>query len=163
MKMNSYIYIMLLIFLGANIEAQVYLQIEQYNSPHTIKFQVGDELWIKTYEDDEYDLMEIEEIMIEEDVVIFDSGFLALESIKEVRMERRGAEPLSNLLMGFGVTWFAFAGILELTDNWDFGTDTAIIGGTAIGSGFLIKKTMSKRKYKMGKNARLRIIDLRIR
>lgn len=160
-KYTFFIFVFLLAV--SSVGAQVFLQIEPYNTPHTIKFQVGDQLWLKTFEDDEYSLMEIEQIMIDEDVIIFDQAFLALESIKEVKLERKGIEPLSNLLMGFGVSWFSFAGILELADRWDFGTDTAIIGGTAVVSGFLIKKTMAKKRYRMGKNARLRIIDLRIR
>lgn len=156
--------IMVCLSTSSLVDAQVYLQIETFNSPKTIKFVEGESIWIKTYEDGaEYELMEIEEIMIKENVVVFDRAFLALESIKEVRIERRGVEAMSNLLIGFGVSWFAFAGILELADRWDFGTDTAIIGGAAIGSGLMIKKSIGKKRYRMGKNSRLRIIDLRIR
>lgn len=151
------------LFSTVSLNAQVFLQIEPFNTPHTIKFQVGDQLMLKTYEDDEYTLMEIEEIMIDEDVIIFDRTFLALESIKEVKLDRKGIEPLSNLLMGFGISYLSFAGILELADRWDFSADTAVIGGGAVASGFLIKRTMGKKRFRMGKNARLRIIDLRIR
>jgi hypothetical protein len=69
--------------------------------------------------------------------------------------------------MRFGAAWFVFAGIIEggrsfgvLETNYKFGTDTAIIGGTALLTGFLTKKIWGTAIKKMNDRNRLRIIDL---
>ena len=70
--------------------------------------------------------------------------------------------------MRFGISWFAFAGLLTglnevgaLENSFNFGTDTAIIGGSALVTGYLTKKLFATVTRKLNGKNRLRIVDLR--
>lgn len=162
--MSRVLFCILLVCLSIGVGySQIYFQIEKYNSPKTLKFIEGDFLWIKTYEyPDDWRRLQIEQIMVDEDVIIFDKDMLFLTDIKAIKMVQKPAQHLSVLFNSFGISWFVFAGILHITDRWEFGRDTAIIGGSALTLGYGVKKTFGKKTFKMGKNARVRIIDLRI-
>lgn len=144
-------------------QCQVFLQIEKFNSPHSIKMMEGDYIQIKTYAyPDDWRAMRIEQIMVDDNVIIFSDDMLSITEISEARIRKNTVKQVALLLETFGITWFTFAGILQVVGRWDFGVDTAVIGGTALIGGYVLDKTKGHSVYKMGKNARLRIVDLRM-
>jgi len=65
------------------------------------------------------------------------------------------------MLQTFGTAWFAFGGVAHFAySTFTFGVDTLVIGGTAMASGWLIRKLLKYKKYKIGRRTRLKILDL---
>jgi len=144
------------------VDAQVVLYLEVMTEDKPIKYYEGQELMYKSKAfPDDWLKIKIERIMDEEKLILFDGGMLKLDDIIQIRRTRGWATVLGYMLQTFGVAWFGFGGIAHFTtDSFDFGVDTAVIGGTAIISGWLIKKLFRFKKYKIGKKIRLKILDL---
>lgn len=144
------------------VDAQVVLYLEIMTEDKPIKYYVGQELMYKSKAfPDDWLKIRIERIMDEEKLILFDGGMLKLEDITQIRRNRGWATVAGYMLQTFGVAWFGFGGIAHFTtDSFNFGVDTAVIGGTAIVSGWLIKKLFRFKKYKIGKKVRLKILDL---
>jgi len=51
--------------------------------------------------------------------------------------------------------------IIQKDDSFKIGIDTAAIAGGAVLLGLVFQKILGRKKYKLGKNARLRFVDLR--
>jgi len=100
--------------------------------------------------------------MPEENALIMNGEIFSLSDFSEVRIRNKWAKGLAVRLYQFAVVWFTYAGILAATGDYEIRTDTFIIGGTSITLGLLIEKIFGTKKFKIGKNARLRIIDLRL-
>ncbi len=144
------------------VEAQVVLYVEVMTEDKPIKYYEGQNLIFKTKDyPKEWQDIKIERIIDTEKIILFDGGMLNLEDIIEIRRTRRWATVIGYMLQTFGVSWFAFGGIAHFaTDSFDFGVDTFVIGGTAIASGWLIRKLFKYKNYKVGKKVRLKILDL---
>ena len=101
-------------------------------------------------------------ILVEEQVIILDGDLFKLDDIKDIRIFKPWAHRLGLRLQQFAIVWALYAGVLELvSDDFDIGIDTVIVGAGSFGLGWLIRKIFGKKKFKLGKNSRLRIIDLR--
>lgn len=142
--------------------AQVVLYVEVMTDDKPIKYYEGQVLMYKSKDyPKEWQQIKIERLIDEEKIILFDGGMLNLADVIEIRRNRTWATAAGYMLQTFGVAWYAFGGIAHLTtDSFDFGVDTFIIGGTAIVSGWLIKKLFRHKKYKIGKKVRLKILDL---
>jgi len=143
-------------------EAQIVLYMEIMTEEKPIKYYVGQNLMFKTKAyPKEWQNIKISRLIDEEKIILFDGGMLNLEDIIEIRRTRPWATTIGYMLQTFGVAWFAFGGLAHFTtSSFDFGVDTAVIGGTAIISGWLIRKLFKFKKYKIVKKVRLKILDL---
>lgn len=143
-------------------DAQVVLYMEIMTEIKPIKYYEGQTLMFKSKEfPEDWRMVKIERLMDEEKLILFDGGMLKLEDIIEIRRTRPWSKVVGYMLQTFGVAWFGFGGLAHFTtDNFNFGVDTAVIGGTAIVSGYLIRKIFKYKKYKVGRKVRLKILDL---
>lgn len=166
----KYLLLYVLLIISYTADSQIFLQLEKANSTKVIKYSSGDQIYFKSIEYPEYwQDGKIYRIIPEEKSVVFGDRITYLKDITSFRYYRRWPQAIGNNLMRFGVSWFAFAGLieglseLELIDSpYRFGTDTAIIGASAIASGYLTKKLFTVVTKKMNDRNRLRIIDLRM-
>ncbi len=143
--------------------AQIYLQIEKFNQARTIKLSPGESLEYTTYQyPDTWVRQKIRYILPEENKIVLDEGIFDISEFKDIRFYRKWARVMGNQLMNFSTVWFVYGGIASLTSDFTFNTGDLLIGGTPLVTGFVIKKAFYKRKIRMGKNGRLRIVDLRI-
>lgn len=142
--------------------SQVVLYMEIMTEDKPVKYYSGQRLMFKSADfPDDWREITIERILDEEKVILYDGGMLALDDIIAVRRTRAWANTIGYMLQTFGVSWFAFGGVAHFTtDSFDFGVDSAIIGGTALVSGYLIRKLFKYKNYKIGKKVRLKILDL---
>lgn len=152
--------------------SQIYLQLERYNSPKTIKFIEGDVLEFRLHEyPHTWRRGTLDLIMLEEESIILEGGIYKLNELKDIRITRHNLRMLGTRFYQFAVVWSSFAAIADLTnapvalgqeDSFKIGIDTAAI---AVGSallGFLARSVFGRKKYKLGKNSRLRFVDLRL-
>lgn len=143
-----------------NGDSQVLLQLEIKNEVEAIKFYPGQELAIKTKEIPEWQKRAIVRFIPETNLIIFDDGVVALGDITHVKLPNQVANMAGKAFTTFGSGWLLFGGIANLARGDEFTWSTFAIGAVAVGIGILFSRIASKRKYTIGKNANLRIIDI---
>jgi hypothetical protein len=165
-QLLSYVF---LFFGVTHAHGQIYLQYEKANSTKVTKYGPGQQITFKTIQYPEYWLKgEIYKILPDEKALVFDDRITYLKDITHFRYYRTWPKAIGTNLMRFGAAWFLFAGIIEggsaigvLETNYKFGTDTAIIGGTALIGGFLTRSLWGTATKPINGHNRLIIIDLR--
>lgn len=149
--------------------AQKFIQLELPGDPIAFKYFEGSSIAYKLadYPDDFFNKV-IRTIDIENELLVFDDGFIEVSEITHIRRFRPWAKALGYSLNTFGVVWLGFGALGAVFTEDDgmgnegtrFGWDTAIIGGTAILTGWILRKWLYKKDYKLGKHARLRMLDI---
>lgn len=160
--LQGIVFICSFLMFSSATNAQVVLYVEIMTETKPIKYYEGQMLMYKTKEyPKEWQKIIIKRLMDEEKILIYEGGMLKLSDITEIRRTRGWATVGGYMLQTFGVAWFGFGGLAHFTtDSFDFGVDTLVIGGTAIVSGWLMRKLFKYKKYKIGKKVRLKILDL---
>jgi hypothetical protein len=151
-------------------DAQVYFQFEQANSLKVKKYGIGDVL---SYQTSKYPGVwqegEIIDINVERQSVVFIDRVSYLNEMTYIKYNRPWAYGVGTSLFVFGTSWLVFGGAIEglrsigaIETNYTFGWDTAIIGGTAMASGYLTRALWGTAVKKLNEKKRVRIIDLRL-
>lgn len=166
------LFILVVLLQGPQLSAQIFLQLEQFNSPKTIKFIEGDILEFRLHAYPKtWRRGTLSRIMLEEEAIILDGDIFKLQDIKELRITKHGLQLLGIRMYQFAAVWSTFAIIADVAnapvafgedDSFKIGIDTAAIAGGAAILGLLFQKILGRKKYKLGKNSRLRFIDLRL-
>ena len=165
-KILSIVFFVLLVQL---VTAQKFIQLELPGDPIASKYFEGSSIAYKLKDyPDEYFNKVIKQIIIENEILVFDDGYIEVADITHIRRFRPWAKALGYSLSTFGAVWITYGGIAHVFADDDmlnnegtkFGWDTAIIGGTAILTGWIISKWLYKKDYKLGKHARLRMLDI---
>ena len=160
---NQSLFIILIICITvASAKSQMYLQLEVFNSTTTKKYAPGSKLVYKTKEFPKgWTRANIETINYEDQFVMMDNGqILFVDDITEIRTFNIVPALLAKGMYVFVAQSLVF-GIIDVirekTITWQFGVYT--VGGTALGIFF---DKIAYKKYRMGKNARVRLLDLRM-
>lgn len=143
--------------------AQIYVQIEIFNQPKTIKYQPGQSITFQESSNpDEWQSEVIKDILVDESVLLFEHGFLSIDNITKVKRTNTAAKYGGKTLMTFGIAYLLFGVIIEVaTPNEGLNATNISVGTGALATGYILNKTFGKKIYWMGKTARLRVIDLR--
>ncbi len=144
------------------LNAQVFLQLEEAKEVQARKYYLGDILEVRTTEFPKiWQKIKLERFLVDEQTIITDEGIVSLSDITHIRLTNRTLVIVGNGLVTFGTGWFLFGAIGSLYEGMLIisGSQWAI-GGTALVVGYLFWKIASKRKVKLGKNNRLRIVDI---
>ena len=168
-QFSPLLYIFVLSIFHNSLHAQVYVQFERANTLKVKRYSPGDRISFKSLKyPGAWQSGEILEILPEDKAIVFADRISYLDDFEYLRYTRPWPNGIGTNLMRFGVAWFIFAGIIEggratgvLETQYEFGTDTAIIGGSAILGGFLTKKLWGTATYRMNSRNRVRIIDIR--
>ncbi len=144
-------------------QAQVYLQVEKFNSPQTIKLIVGSPLefrihaYPKTWRKGTIDY-----ILYDEQTIAVDGDIFHVDELKDIRFDRPWAKQIGASLITFSGVWFTYGLLITaFDDNFEFGVDTVVVGAGSFVIGYILRKFFGKKKFKLGKNSRLRVVDLR--
>lgn len=164
-KSIFFFFLIILSVLSVDGQADVFLQIEEINSPESIKLPVGSTVVFKASKySDQWQKGTIKEIIYDGNTIIFDHTFMPLDDIEKIKIRNFGGQAIGYTLQGFGVGWLGLGTIAELTnvgDQNNLSTRNLIIGATAIGSGFIIQKVSGNKVFTHNKTHRFRLIDLR--
>ena len=170
--MKSFIKILSIVFfvlLVQLVTAQKFIQLELPGDPISSKYFEGSSIAYKLKDyPDEYFNKVIKQIIIENEILVFDDGYIEVADITHIRRFRPWAKALGYSLSAFGAVWITYGGIAHVfadddmlnNEGTNFGWDTAIIGGAAILAGWIMRKWLYKKDYKLGKHARLRMLDI---
>lgn len=162
--MKSFLSISLLIIcsiLGSACYGQYILQLEKFRVTQGEKFYPGQKI---TFKDkafpEDWRTETIERIIPSDSLIITEMGMIHINDFTHFRTFNEKVNAISVMLKTFAAAWFVYGGLAYLGADFDFGWDTAIVGGTAFVSGWLLKKLFYKNTYTLGKKHRLRILDI---
>jgi len=155
------LFVLLISIFSISSEAQIVLQLEKFNQVKTFKYLPGTSIIVKQKDyPDVWSRKVISEILVNENTIVFEDEIIPLDDIIGVRQEKPFVKGLSKKLYQFGIAWFTFAGILHVTDRFEVGRDTFIVGGSAFALGYGLRALFFRKTFTIGKNSRLRILDL---
>ena len=144
--------------------AQKILQIEKYGKLKTKRYYIGDEMIYRLKGDKVWYRATLEDIKVEDKIILFDNGFVKLGDIHSIKSHhnRSWSSKAGYSLMVFGASWsfFALGGMLVDSERFAYQQSDAIVTGTTLASGWLIRKIFQSKTYKMGKRKWLRVLDI---
>lgn len=159
-------YLILISFLvlgQQSLLGQIFLNLEFPNKAETIKYSPGQTLHFKNKEyPDDWRKAEITRIDPETSVLFFKNDFVHMDDIIAIRRFNPWANYIGNSLYVFGGQWIVVGGIAAIFLDYEPSIKDLIIPGVSVGLGWSFKKLFSKETYIIGRNCRLRIIDLRM-
>ena len=180
MKMSStiwlpYIFVIRTLFLTALMAAyvsangQIYFQYDQPNLEVVKRYSPGDRISFRTVQfGDNWINDDILQILPDDNALVFYDRITHLEEITHFRYDRKWARIAGVNLMRFGASWLIMGGVIEglrridaIDTNYEFGTDTAIIGLSSIATGYLTNFLWGKAVKKINERNQVRIIDIR--
>lgn len=153
------------LLLALPTQAQLVLQIETAGKVKPKKYYIGDELHYRLKEVDSWEHGTIENLLYEESIIVLNDGYTELNQIDVIRsyQPQSWSRPMAYSLYTFAGSWGLFsvgASIFDPNDPLSWGDATVV--GTSLAAGFLIQQLFKKKDYRLGKNRRLRILDLRV-
>ncbi|MGB4959706.1 MAG: hypothetical protein WBO36_09530 [Saprospiraceae bacterium] len=138
------------------------LQLEIFKEVKAIKFGPGDRVIFKTSQyPKEWQTRKLERIVLDQHLLIMEDGLVPLKDITHFRVINGSAGAAGKLFTGFAAGWFLFGGIAHVATEFNFSWNDFVIGAVAGTVGWILTKFISKRSFKIGKSANLRIIDIR--
>ncbi len=152
-----------------SLSGQVFFQFEQAHKIKAKKYTEGDKITFRTEQFGEVWLSDkIIQIIPADNALIFYDRITYLDELTYFQYRRPWAQVTGTNLMRFGGSWLIFGGAIEglrrieaIDTEYEFGTDTAIIGLSSILSGYLINKLWGRAIKKINSKNRVRIIDVR--
>lgn len=153
--------ILVFLIVSLSINAQRILQLEILREVEAVKFYEGESIVFKSSEfPKDWQKKTIERIIVEDGIIIFTDGMVMLNDIIQFRLENNAAKIGGKVLSGFGAGWFLFGTIAHLATPNKLRWSDVAIGATAVTLGWILSKFISKKSYKIGKNANLRLLDV---
>lgn len=147
-----------------NGQIDVFLKLENQYNNKTQRFYISQEIEYSTiYDPGNWRKETIKNIIPEEDLIIFRSGYYHINEIHSLRTVNRPTVALGNILYGFGSSVVVMGGI-GYASSGEIGTalGSVGIGGVIAAIGHFVKKLFGKRRHRIEKNrVDFRIIDTR--
>lgn len=145
-------------------QAQKYLQIEKRNSLKVVRFIEGDVIQYKLKGKAEmWKTEQIDKIYVDQNALMMPNGLVKIDDIKTMRRERPWTKAYQTSMYTFGLGWAFWNGVGTLIKEDKFTKSDAVVIGTALSTGFLVRKLFKFKHFKMEKKHRLRLIDLNFR
>lgn len=164
--MRLFIPTLLLLCACTVLSAQKILQIERYGKPQSERFFIGDMLTYQLRGDDFFREGYIEDFRVSDSLIVFGDRYVKVDEIEMLRFPRQWSRVAGTSLMVFGGAWSGFALVGYATDkdpDTQYSTRDAVISGAAVATGFGLQKLFPFKKVRLGKRARLRLLDLRFK
>lgn len=162
---NILLFTSILLFFANLVNAQLFLQLEKAGSFKVERFVIGDEITFKLKGDPNFRTEYIEDIIPEENIIVFSNGMAKVEQIEAIRDYEWGAgmRAVGRNLYLFAAAWALYSiADLFFGDPITILTTAAIVIGSALLTGWLLRKIFRYKTHRFKKRKRLRILDLRI-
>lgn len=141
---------------------QKLLQLEKAGSLKTMRFYIGDEITFQLFNDDVgWYTRTIYDIDVENRTLVLENYVLPIDSISMLQLPKSKAWQTIGTALQYGGVGLAISSV-SISIVQDQPLDWTGIG-TSLGSaalGTAMKYGMRKKKFKIGKNKRLRVLDL---
>ena len=168
-RLLSFLFCCSIVFSVVPLHSQLFFQFEQANKIKTKRYSAGDKIMFRTGEFGENWLTdEIIQILPEDNALVFYDRITYLDEMTHFQYNRPWAKITGGTLLRFGASWLVFGGAIEglrridaLETDYEFGTDTLMIGLGSMATGYLINRLWGKAIKKINDRNRVRIIDVR--
>ena len=148
-----------LLSLQGNTQRMLLLEIR--NEVKSIKFGEGSEITFKTKDNpDEWQTRVIKNIDADQGIIVFEDGMVYVSEISRFRTINRTAWAASRMFSVFGGVWLLYGTVAIAAGQDSVKPGHLIIGGVALGIGWLFNKFAVKRTYRIGENAHLRLLNI---
>ena len=154
-------FLIALLLAVVHADAQKVLKLYKGGTKQALEYRVGEDITFKLYNDDYFYTFPIKDLVAGN--ILFENGLIKLEQIEVVRTHSGLGNILSGMLYTFGASWVLFSGVDVLYGDGDLGEvakTAGIVTGTSFLSGFLFKKLLTKKDYKLKGRKFLRIVEL---
>ncbi len=162
MKITGLAIVFILGFLTV-LSGQKFLIIEKSGSPHTKRFSTYDQITFQLKGDNKgWYKRQILDMNPDAQLILLDDTWIPLSDISRIKMPNKRAIPMilgtalqaGGISMVLGDAWYTAVGKPEYSQGgWEFG-----LINIAVGTG--LKALLGPIKYTLGKNIRLRVIDV---
>ena len=156
------IYLLTCLILGSlSLDAQKFLQMEKAGSFKVKRYYRGDEVTFKIVDDEEWYTEEILDLLVDDGLVLFSYRAVPVENITHIRSFKmqNWSKPFGRQFYNFGLGWIVFSLGDALFGN-PITSAIIYVPLTAGALGLIIQKAFRQRTFKMGKNRRLRLLNL---
>ena len=89
---------------------------------------------------------------------------MTVDEIEKIKIRNFTGEAIGWMIQAFGFGWLGFGALADLAGagpETNLNRTNIIVGASALGTGWLIRKTSGNKVYSKGKKHRFRLIDTR--
>jgi len=160
--MRYFLLLLLCCLVSFSLSAQKFLQMERVGSFKVKRYYPGEQVTFKMKGDDTWYTEDILDVLIEDDIVLFTYRAVRIEDISHLRSFKRKkwSKPVGQQLYNFGAGWLIFSLGGAIIGDPPLSQQAFTVPLAAGALGFLVQKIFRHQTYKMGKNRRLRLLDL---
>jgi len=141
------------------VTGQVVLYLEDMNEVKAIKIPEGSVVSLKTTEEKVWTYYKLDRLLAEEKIILHERGFIDLDQVTHIRIQRKWVKAIGNSLMSFGAAWTVYGVIAAAATN-TVQFETSLLGIIPFAAGYIMKKVWLHKIYPIGKKNRLKILDL---
>lgn len=153
--------LLFLLFSSINLCSQKVLYLEEMTEVKALKFYQGETVEMKLHSDPEvWHKVKLTQIMDDQDLILSDLGMIQLADISHIRRRRKAISAISAMLKGFGAGILVFGTLGQLGENPASMEGVIAVAASSFGAGWLTNKLWKYKVYKIGRQNRLKLIDL---
>ncbi len=142
------------------LSGQRFIQIEQTRDAENFRIAEGEIMEFKTRAfPNDWQKGKVEKILMEDQVIIFADQMIAVADITQVRIYRPLPDIAGKFFLLFGTSWLIYGIIALIFGLPNVVPQDLLIGLISLLLGLLIGR-FSKRKFRIGKQSRIRLIDI---
>jgi len=143
-----------------NLSAQKFIQIEQSRDAENFRITEGDMMEFKTKAfQDEWQKGRVEKILMEDQAIIFSDRMISVSEITHVRIYRPLPDIAGKFFLLFGASWLVYGLVALIFGLPNVVPQDLLIGLVSLAIGWLVSR-FSKRTFRIGKQSRIRLIDI---
>ena len=159
--MRLSLFLFCFLFIGLTIgQSQKILQLEKYGSLKNQRYYIGEQISYQLKDDDTWYRETINDLLIEENIILFANRAVRLEDIAAIKRidNRAWSKGMGLKLYVFGASWafFSLVGTIWLPLTWA----ALIVPAVSFTVGFILQKVFKTKTIKLGKKRWLRMLDI---
>lgn len=162
--MKIYYTFFIFLCLIGQLDAQVKLQMDRFGKRKTMDFYEGETITVRLKGEDVYQKLQIQKIYPEANMILTQLGPIKIDNIERLRtFNNKGVgKYLSYMLWVFGTAWGGYSLIAFLAFGEPLTWGILGVMGVSFLVGWILRRVLRRKTYKIGKKRKLRIIDMTI-
>lgn len=162
--MKIYYTFFILLCLIGQLNAQVRLQMDRFGKKKSMDFYEGETITVRLKGEDVYQELQIKKLYPEANMMLTQLGPVQIDDIERLRTfnKKKTGKYLSYMLWVFGTSWGGYSLIAFLAFGEPLTWSILWVMGVSFLIGWILRRVLRRKTYKIGKKRKLRIIDMTI-
>jgi len=155
-------YVLVLVFYLPHFGfSQNYLQLERYHHVKNLNYVEGSTINFKIKNHpDAWRTGVIDRISIQDSIIFLKDDFFHMTDITHLRTYNPMGFYIANIWKTLSISWTAFAAVGWIDNEFKPQYEMLVLGGAIFTIHWWAKRFLTKNTYRVGKNNRLRLLDL---